>query len=314
MGKLECFGATHLGFRKQTNEDQFVIAEVRKSLDIWQTSLTLDDKSRVNGNSLGKMLAVADGAGSPESATRASVITIERLIDFALNQFSWSSALTTDSSEQLRRELIAAFWSCQNSIVQEAEVLANVLDRDMASSVTLAIVNWPSLHLASVGNCRCYRLRGDKLEQLTTDDTLPMASIPLNEKTGSETISDLGNDVVVNIVGGVGPELVPRVDTIELAFGDTILLCTDGLTKQLIERKVAEILKSPLTAADCCKALINEALLAGGDDNVTVVVGRFMVADENSKTLKETAEIQEALATERVAVPIDRDQTEAIQL
>ncbi len=314
MGKMECHGATHQGFDKQINEDQFVIADVRKTLEIWQTSLALEDRSRINGNSLGKLLAVADGTGKPESATRASVITIDRLIDFALNQFNWNSATDVESAHRLRRELIAAFWCCQESIVHEAEVLTNALDRDMASSLTLAVVTWPALHIASVGTCGSYRFRGEKLEPLTGDRANSTKANRPDGIHGNESTAGGANLASASVVGGIEPELTPNVNSVELAYGDTILLCTDGLTQHLPAAQIAAVLSSPFSAADCCDALINESLIAGGHDNITVVVGRFLVEDVPQMMAKAESRIAYGRSTEATAASFPPSGVRAVEV
>ena len=69
---MDCHGVTDIGKRREVNEDQFLIADLRKSLHLFQTSLAVDDQSRLFGGSQGKLLLVADGMGgaahSPSTA------------------------------------------------------------------------------------------------------------------------------------------------------------------------------------------------------------------------------------------------------
>ncbi len=67
----------------------------------------------------------------------------------------WQGSQTTDTQGNLQEELIEAFLDCQESIVQEANVLSNTHSREMTSSAALGIVCWPVMHLAWAGNCRC---------------------------------------------------------------------------------------------------------------------------------------------------------------
>jgi len=71
----------------------------------------------------------------------------------------------------------------------------------------------------------------------------------------------------------VGGDLVPSVGVVDLMEGDTLLLCSDGLTKHVADERIAQILgtNDPETAA---QSLIDAALEGGGSDNVTVVVAR----------------------------------------
>lgn len=278
MGFLECHGATHQGLKKELNEDNFLVADVRHSLDLWQTSLSIDDHSRMIGNSLGKLLVVADGCGSPESARRASTLTVERILEFALNELDWRPIRGNRVPRTPHREFKAAIEECQELLFHQAEVFKETLDQGMASSLTMAVICWPRLHLASVGNCRCYRLRQGMLRQLTRDDSLPTGAISVESRRGNEVLSDDGSSVLSNLVGGTDKRLVPHVVSTDLEFGDSLLLCTDGLNRHVANARIAEILEGPISAAQCCEALINDGLSGGGEDNITVVVGKFLEA------------------------------------
>ncbi len=72
-----------------------------------------------------------------------------------------------------------------------------------------------------------------------------------------------------------GGPVEPDVQDLALEDGDCLLLCTDGLTEMVQEDRIAEVLGSGQTSAQVCQGLIQEALQAGGKDNVTVVVARY---------------------------------------
>ncbi len=96
-----------------------------------------------------------------------------------------------------------------------------------------------------------------------------------------------------DVAGGGPRSLTAETRMIELDFGDSILFCTDGLTRHLPDRRIGEILDSTITAPDCCHALINESLGAGGLDNITVIVARFLrrVQTTQSATASADAEV-----------------------
>jgi len=64
-GHMDVYGMTHVGRKRLANEDQFLIAELKKSLSVYQTSLGLDHQTRLFGGSQGRLLLVADGMGGP---------------------------------------------------------------------------------------------------------------------------------------------------------------------------------------------------------------------------------------------------------
>jgi protein phosphatase len=66
------------------------------------------------------------------------------------------------------------------------------------------------------------------------------------------------------------------VGLVDLQPGDSLLLCTDGLTRHVSDEKIAELLGRPTNAAAACRELVDEALAGGGHDNITVVLARMM--------------------------------------
>ena len=72
VGRMDTFGLTDIGLVRATNEDQFLIADLKKSVIIHQTSLSYDDETHLMGGSQAKLLLVADGVGG-SSAGEAKV-------------------------------------------------------------------------------------------------------------------------------------------------------------------------------------------------------------------------------------------------
>jgi protein phosphatase len=78
-----------------------------------------------------------------------------------------------------------------------------------------------------------------------------------------------------NVIGGGSEELVPEVYKARLQKGDSLLLCTDGLTKHVPDNDLADLLGTDLPAKECVERLVAQANDSGGSDNITVVVARF---------------------------------------
>ena len=86
--------------------------------------------------------------------------------------------------------------------------------------------------------------------------------------------------VLWNVVGGDSQELNPEVYKAKLQVGDTLLLCSDGLTKHVSDFGIATLLDNSPKVEDACRELVDAANRAGGSDNITVVVARFEEATE----------------------------------
>ncbi len=139
----------------------------------------------------------------------------------------------------------------------------------MGTTLVLAVVSGVTAHLAHVGDSRAYLLRQDRLHRLTEDHSYATELVRgglLDPMRASA--HPLGHTITRAI--GMPGDVQPDVRQITLAHGDRLLLCSDGLTKMLADERVEAILGGgdPGTA---CRALVDAANEAGGDDNVSVV-------------------------------------------
>jgi protein phosphatase len=90
--------------------------------------------------------------------------------------------------------------------------------------------------------------------------------------------SRLLQNMLVNCIGGRGrKEVEVDVRRLQIADGDRLLLCTDGLTDMVDESTIADTLRVQVNPDTACRTLVDLALDHGGRDNVTVVIGRFSV-------------------------------------
>jgi PPM family protein phosphatase len=80
--------------------------------------------------------------------------------------------------------------------------------------------------------------------------------------------------VVTNILGGPKPGVQVELHNLELHPGDTLLLCSDGLTEMVPEECITEVLEQEIDPQQACERLVAEANRLGGRDNITVIVGR----------------------------------------
>jgi len=140
----------------------------------------------------------------------------------------------------------------------------------MGTTLTMALVQWPILYVAHVGDSRGYVARGGQLRRLTTDHTMAQ-QISERDPTLIEEGSSL-HHMLWNSLGGSEDVARPQLTKFVLEVGDLLLLCSDGLNKYVGEPEIAQVLASrePLVAR--CRELVDRANAAGGADNVTVVI------------------------------------------
>ena len=144
----------------------------------------------------------------------------------------------------------------------------------MGTTATVALVDEQTgtLTLAHVGDSRAYRYRAAKLEQLTTDHSLVAELVRSGRLTEEEAAVHPHRSVITR---ALGTEADVEVDTrtLDVAPGDLVLLCSDGLSAMVRDDEIARVLEASAgDPHDAAEALIRAANAAGGDDNVTVVL------------------------------------------
>jgi serine/threonine protein phosphatase PrpC len=287
-GKMDVYGLTDAGKVRPANEDQFLIAHLNPSMLIHQTSLDHEDHSRRFGGSQGQLLLVADGMGGHEEGKRASTIAVDTLARYVLNMQSWFVRLQDSQEDDLEEEFKAALARCQRRVEAQA---ANGGGRAMGTTLTMAYVLWPRLYVVHAGDSRCYLFREGVMEQVTTDQTIAQKLVEQGTLTPDQARDSRWNHVLWNCIGGGSPDLSVEVYKTNLRVGDSLLLCTDGLTTVVSDCRIHELLTQSPGAAEACRRLRDAANEAGGPDNITVVVAHF----RDGKQLEEQARTQKSL-------------------
>jgi PPM family protein phosphatase len=156
----------------------------------------------------------------------------------------------------------------------------------MGTTATVALVDEQTgtLTLAHVGDSRAYRYRAAKLEQLTTDHSLVAELVRSGRLTEAEAAVHPHRSVITR---ALGTEADVEVDTrtLDVAPGDLVLLCSDGLSAMVRDDEIARVLEAFADEPhDAAASLIQAANAAGGDDNVTVVLFEILEGEPAART------------------------------
>ncbi len=302
LGKMDCFAATHIGRKRSANEDQYLVADLVKSARVQASSLDLPHGSDggVSDCVQSKWLLVADGMGGHAAGRQASGLVAEQTVHYITNHLSWPSAqdgsskISDHDSQRLVNGLRDTIKHCQKAVMDAAAW--NPQLRGMGTTLTGVLLNWPTIHVAHVGDSRCYVLRDQQLMQLTRDHTYAQALIDSGEMTFDEANQSRFNHTLWNVVGGHDPTVEAEVSVHQLQLGDTLLICTDGLTGAVGDDVIAEVLSASHRSREACHTLIQLANQAGGKDNITAIVARFIDSqsytpsdDDDDEPLTETS-------------------------
>ncbi|MGH8557486.1 MAG: PP2C family protein-serine/threonine phosphatase [Methylococcales bacterium] len=230
--KIRSGYATHVGNVRDHNEDNY---RLEPELGLW---------------------IVADGMGGHESGEVASAITVDII------------AQSIEDGQSLKESLVSAHEAVRYAAKSDPR------KSDMGSTVVVLRIRGNRFEIAWVGDSRVYRLSKRNGFKLLTHDHSYVQMLIDNDLINPEDARNHPMGHVVNQAIGSSPKGVVSVDIIEgsVESGDRFLLCTDGLTNELTDDRIAEVLRQEKHLQTVVEKLIGKALKAGGSDNVTIVV------------------------------------------
>jgi protein phosphatase len=144
----------------------------------------------------------------------------------------------------------------------------------MGTTATIAALLDNRLFVAQVGDSRAYVLRGGQLVQVTRDQSLVNQLIEAGQLTEEEAETFEHNNIILQALGTADTVQVDLTSH-DLRRGDTLVLCSDGLSGMIRADEIKEVLLKVKDPLDACKVLTERANLAGGHDNITVIVAHF---------------------------------------
>jgi serine/threonine protein phosphatase PrpC len=267
--EVDVYGLTHPGKVRPNNEDHFLICALQKRIQVYQTSLP-DPSHLVDAERLAFLAMVADGVGGAAAGEEASRLTLEgvtRYVSQALHCY-----YTTDASDEagFMHTLEEAALKVHNELATAVRDDSEL--RGMATTLTLWLGVWPRAYLLQVGDSRCYQLKNGDLTQLSRDQTMAEDLVEQGIFTSQDAAHSKWAHVLSSAIGG--PQAAPVVRRMQQEWGTVGLLCSDGLTRHVSDDRIRERLISMTSSRQACEALLQDALDAGGRDNITIIVGQ----------------------------------------
>jgi protein phosphatase len=207
---------------------------------------------------------VADGMAVEEPAQ----LVVDLLPDSIRRQFGEASNLAEGASSWKIRYAVAEVSRRIHALALEGPRATWL---GLGATLVLALIRWPHALLAHFGDSRIYLLRDGKLEGMTCDHSRVEELVQRGELT-REQANGLASNGGPTRFAGMADAVLADTRLVELLTGDRLLLCSDGLTAMLEDSAIQRVLKAYLDPAVACRALIDEANSAGGEDNVTVLI------------------------------------------
>jgi len=269
--RVDSHGVTDRGRARPANEDQILVAELTKRMRLHHSSLSQPD--HVYGADSAHLFIVADGMGGHRGGKEASAMAVQLVEEFVVNALQWFFHLRGPEGEHLLEQFQTALQQADTEIYERAMRHPELWG--MGTTLTLAFVLHTDLFVAHVGDSRAYLWRDGQLHQLTRDHTLVEEMVRQGMLSEEEAAHHRLRHVITNVLGGTEAGVRADVHRVELQPGDTVLLCSDGLTEMLSDDQIATLLASRLSARQACEQLVSAANDAGGKDNISVIVARF---------------------------------------
>jgi protein phosphatase len=268
---VKAFGITDTGRVRSSNEDQFLIAELTKTMRIWHTSLPEPKAQRAEER--GHLFLVADGMGGHRAGEQASALAVAAIEQFTLNTFKWFFHSDAPEAQGVLTQFQAALRHADERILEESAEHPEL--RGMGTTLTMAYHLAAQLCVVHVGDSRAYMFGDSGLEQITHDHTLMAELVRRGELQPEQVAQHRLRHVITNVVGGNEAGIFVEAHALDVRAGDRLLLCSDGLTEMVSDEGIADILGAEPDPETACMKLVARANDAGGRDNITVVIVRF---------------------------------------
>ena len=258
------FGKTDLGRTREHNEDTFLVAD----LSTGNASLQPEVRRHEVGPR-GSLFMVADGMGGAAAGELASAMAADLIYRHMATAWASDPASSPDQFAYRMREAVEL---ANSQIYSYARAHPEV--RGMGTTVTAAGIFGGDLYLTQIGDSRAYLVRGSDAVQLTKDQSLMQRLVDAGELTEDEAEQSERRNIILQ---ALGPDPRVKVDLTHqpVRRGDTLILCSDGLSGVVRREEFAQITHDHPDLAALCSALIDLANSRGGPDNITVVAARF---------------------------------------
>lgn len=260
------FGLSDAGLKRPNNEDHFIVADLTRHDIAVENNIVVPDTIRQPIGMHGTLLAVADGLGGHDDGEIASHIAVEAIVQtlFALQQQPSSAA----------EQLTLATQEAHNAICRYTATIPG--SRSMSSTLTAVHIAQDTMTIAQVGDSRAYRFSNGVLTQLTEDQTIVQMMLKKGMLTDEEAQNHPDRHVILQALGQ-GRAVSPEITHAPLRHDDCILLCSDGLSSYVTHQHIESILNQDTDEQTCCNRLLEAAYAEGGEDNVTILLGRLQL-------------------------------------
>lgn len=243
MMKLSSYSVTDIGKLRKLNQDYVFTSEVPVG-------------------PLPDLFIVADGMGGHKAGEYASKCAVETLV-----------AQVNRSSERGSVRVISKAIREANKRVRQ-KALSDDNYYGMGTTLVVACLDEEGLCVANVGDSRLYLISGENMRQITTDHSLVEEMVQMGELERGMARTHPDKNIITRAVGVLDEVDVDFFEVEDIAAGDVLLMCSDGLSNMLEDSEMLGIVRSEGSLKERADRLVAAANMNGGRDNITVVLVR----------------------------------------
>lgn len=272
---VELHAKSDVGRVRRGNEDNFLVLDL-SSQKTWTGSDEIEppkELSKLDLGNKGLVLVVSDGMGGALAGDVASRMAVDSVREMLIGN---------DSEEGC--DAATPLVDCLKNATVYANLAIHLRSQEdsrcsgMGATFTGAAVKGDILDLVQVGDSRGYMIRRDQIRLATKDQSLVQQLVDVGQISEAEAETHMFRNVILQALGAQS-DVTPVTGKIQLRRGDILLLCSDGLSGKLRAEDIQNIVASNPDLAVACDELIAEANNRGGEDNITVVLVRFLGDD-----------------------------------
>jgi len=240
---LRMTASTHPGCRHDENQDYYKAGRLS------------DDTHWV---------VLCDGMGGVSSGGVASEMAAEFLSESIIKQVP-----DYLSEEEIQEFMLTIAKQCNDEILKHSQQTDHHMT--MGTTLVMAVVRGNKAQIVHAGDSRAYILpKNGSMKQITQDHSIVQELLDCGKITADQAYNHPNKNIITS---ALGVDIETRLDYNEqkLAKGDTLVVCSDGLSNMLKDSEIAAIIKGT-DFYRCAEQLIESAVKAGGYDNITVVI------------------------------------------
>lgn len=266
--------SAHLATYNKANKEGRVSPDLQWKLRMSQDQLRLANESgdKIFASGVDGLFIVADGMGGGDAGEFASQKAIQQILGELAKTHEWTQL----SPDQVKQKIKEAVMAANESVFQAKQSL----NKDLGSTMTMAMVVGGRLYTANVGDSRVYLYEEltNNLTRLTVDHSLVESLVTAGQITDDERYTHPNRNQIYRSLGGSKTVKVDVSGPIPIESKVKVLIACDGAWEMVRDQQLRDLLSQQKTGNEIAQDIISAANANGGEDNITAVVASLTVS------------------------------------